>query len=67
MKVKENILISQGQEPLLRDVRKAEPELARTDVTNDDSVYLLPETNEEAIELSNENCNPKTDNTCIYI
>lgn len=48
MKVKENIPILQGQEPLLRDKGKNEYELevAKADPTEEDSGYLLTKTKE---------------------
>lgn len=48
MKVKENILILQGQEPLFRDKGKTEyeVEVAKADPTDEDSGYLLTKTKE---------------------
>lgn len=65
LRVKKNLLIPQGQQSLLRDEGKVEPEpeIAKAGLTDEDSRSPpppSPKTKEVAREPSIENSNPRT-------
>ena len=69
LRVKKNLLIPQGQQSLLRDEGKVEPEpeIAKVGLTDEDSRSppAPPKTKEVAREPSIENSNPRTFNIHI--